>query len=250
MSAKLEIKESSRISIDKNGFRVERVAHVSDVSGNNDAQLYRAITDSDLPRVGDPHPVVPNVTVQTLTASPLGGGRYRVVIVYARDTDATGGSDESTVRVSGNTTLEEVKTDASGARLVTYYVSGNSFFTKRFTAEIEKPRLIYDFSYTAKRFPKRELDTYLGKVNSRRWNGYGEKQVLCTGVNVDEQGDDFLVRFTFAINEDTWKYFGVIPRQNVQLNPQLPDPLLNLETGVRPFDVYASVDFTPLGFTV
>lgn len=245
MTAKLDLKINSRISFDSNGFRVERVAHVTGVSGNQEAQLYRAIVDSGLPRHGDPHPTVPGVRLQSLTAEPVSGDRYRVTMVYVDDSETpSSGSENSTVRASANTTLEETKTDTDGNRLETRWLLN----TRWFTAEVERPRVIYDFTYTAPRFPKRVIDTYLGHVNSKRWNGYAKKAVLCTGVNVDQQGEDYRVRMTFQINEDTWLYRASVNAEGLTAHPTNPDPQLNLVTGIRPFDLYPSADFTPLGF--
>ena len=72
MAVSIDKKKSSRISYGKNGFRVERTAIVSNVTGNAENLLYRAITDSSLPQYGDPHPTVPGIALKNITADPLG----------------------------------------------------------------------------------------------------------------------------------------------------------------------------------
>ena len=62
MTAKIDIKKSSRLKLDKNGYRAWRVAIGSGVIGDPDEILYNAINDGELPNIGDTHPAIPGIT--------------------------------------------------------------------------------------------------------------------------------------------------------------------------------------------
>ena len=254
MAAKIDLKKSSRIVLDRNGYRVERVARVSGVTGAIEDLLHQAITDAQLPAKGDPHPTVAGITLNSLTAEPLGGGNYKVILSYYKDTGAASGSSNATVQANATTATEEIGTDAAGAVMTTTYQRATGpgqfeVYEPRFTADIEKPRVTFDFEYTAAAFPKTEIDTYLGKINSAIWNGYAVRTILCTAINVSQSGDEYRVRFSFAYAEDTWDFVAKI-KPFYTSGMTTTDPALDLTTGTKTFIVYPQVDFTPLGFTL
>lgn len=248
MAIKVDIKRGSQITNDERGFRAVRIAHVSGVAGNVEAAMYRAITEPRLPRIGDPHPVVPGVVLQSLVADPLGGGVYRVKLTYASATDSVAGSENAGQRVNASTATETTSTDYTGARMTARWTtSSSSTKTKPFKAEVERPRLTFEFDFVESNYPRNKISTYLGTVNSRPWNGYAAKTILCTAVDANRRGSDWRVRMSFAWNRETWMFNGEISTWSGAVTD---DPLLDLTTGIKRFDVYKPVDFTPLGFVL
>ena len=251
MATKIDLKTGARITQDKNGYRSVRVAHVSNVSGNKQNLLFNAISDPGLPVYGDPDPVVPGITLQTKVGEALSGGTYRVILTYFKDA-ASGGVDDATARVTGATASEQVNTDAAGNRRVTRWSSAANLREYTFEVTVERPRVSFDFSRMRDRFPKDLIDNYLGRINSRPWNGYPSRTILCTAINADEQGEQWQVRQSFSLNLATWDFVGAIPTTGAALRAHTtdPDPLLDLETGLRPFQIYQLADFTPLGLVL
>lgn len=248
MAVKVDIKRGSQIVNDDRGYRVVRIAHVSGVTGNTEAAMYRAITEPRLPRIGDPHPVVPGIVLQSLAATPRGGGVYRVKLTYASDTETTAGAENSSQRINASTAAETTALDYTGERMVAVWSTfGGAAKRTPFKAEVERPRITFDFDFVEPSFPQSRIETYLGTVNSRPWNGYAAKTILCTGVDASRRGDDWRVRMSFAYNTETWVYTGTLSGYH---RGSTDDPLLDMTNGVKKFDVYRPVDFTPLGFVL
>lgn len=251
MAVKIDIKKSARINYGANGYRVERVAVISGVTGNVDAQLYNALNDASMPDVGDVHPVISSIHLQEISVEPMGGGNYRAVMSYYDGPLSSVGSSNATANVSVTTATEEITTDINGNPLETDHgLVGSSLHRyPTFKAEVERPRITFEFDYISLTFPQTEIDTYTGKVNSAIWNGYAIGTVFCTGVSVSQQGGIYKVRFTFAYNPDGWEFKPKVAMATQYL-VQGTDLNLDITTGVRPFDVYNSVSFASLGFTL
>ena len=250
MTAILDIQENARISRDKNGYRVDRIAIVESVTGNADERLFNAINDAQLPDFGDAHPVITDIYLNDISADVIDPETVRVTLSYYDDPDNSE-SGSATTRASGTTAIEEVKLDTSGNAMVTRYAKGAFTFEERFSAEVERPRVTFDFEYSSSSFPQSTIDTYLGKINSAIWNGYPIKTILCTAVNVSQQGSEYSVTVSFAHNVDTWVFKARTSKSPVLLaHPTDPDASLDLINGVRDFEVYTQVDFTPLGLTL
>ena len=255
-SIKIDIKTASVWRRDKTGDRATRIAHITgfDPGVTPDAVLKAALDDPIMPQYGDAHPQDASITVQSITVRALGGGTFQAQIEYFTDPGSATGSANATASVSAATTLEEIGTDASGNALQTSYTVTNSSFSwtlmqPRWTAEVERPRITYQFEYTSATFPKTEIDTYLGKVNSLTWNGYTARKILCTAIDVQQTGTTYRVRFGFALNDNTWDFVGVAPDAPGNIASS-GDGGFNITTGTKTFQVYSSVDFTPLGFTL
>jgi len=246
-------KIDSRITETDNGFRIERTAIVTGVTGNADTRLINAMNDAQMPSIGDAHPQDSTIDLREKSGRVIDPETVAVTLVYYREDGSETGSSNATSRASATTSIEETKFDSSGNPLVTQYVhSAGSVQVDRenFTAEVERPRVTFDFEYKSATFPQTDINTYLGKINSVIWNGYAVETILCTAVNVDQTGDDYRVRFSFAYNPDTWAFKARTQYTPSGAHPTNPDSDLNLTTGERPFDVYSTVDFTPLGFTL
>lgn len=255
MAVKIDLKNGSTWLRDKNGDRATRIALISGVTGTVDALLKAALDDPSMPNYGDPHPQDSSITVQSITVSALSGDVYQAQIEYYNDPGSVSGSSSATVQCNASTTVEETALDKTGAAMETVYTVAEqllwSYSTVKpaFSAEVERPRVTYDFEYTDTTFPKTLIDTYLGKINSATWNGYAVNTVLCTAVNVSQLGDNYRIRFSFVYNENTWKFIASIP-DAVDNIAGSTDTNLDLTTGTKEFDVYDTVDFTPLGFTL
>lgn len=259
MAIKLDIKQGSTITRDKNGWRIERIGLITiALDGGSppsaDAILYMAATDGSLPALGDAHPSIATVYLETITAEPVAAGKFRVRLIY---TDQPGfpAASNIDIRVSAATAPDTTGKDNLDADMSTVYRTqndvDNSWFSYEFfTADIERPRATIEFTYTvAGDFPQSLIDTYLGKLNSAAWNGYAEKTVMCQAVNVTPQGDDWRVSITFVYNAAGWLYTAQIAAPVEQV-VTWTDVNLNTTTGRKTFEIYNTVDFTPLGLVL
>ena len=253
MAAKIDIKRSSRIKLTREGYRAERIAMVSGVSGSAESVLYNAINDAALPDIGDAHPDVSDITLNDISCEPVGGGRYQIKMSYYKDAGSTTTSSAAQSRMSSGLAVEETHTDINGKRMKTAFVTayGLSLFRQSFTGEVERPRITIEFEYTAAGYPTADINKYLGKINSTAWNGYAVETILCSGINVDQAGTEYRVTYSFAYRPETWAFIGRTSQPPpLNVHPIDPDSKLDLATGTIPFDVYRQVDFSPLGFTL
>jgi len=256
VATKIDIKNAARLRRDKNGFRAERIAIVSGVAGVKEDLLYNALNDAGLPSIGSAHPNVPSIQLQESSVEPMGGGQYRVILSYYRDTGVVTGSAQAESKTRTGLAIEETNLDINGQPLKTQYsaglVGGPVRVFQRFTAEVERPRMVHEFEYTASQYPTADINNYLGKVNSAVWNGYAIGAVLCNAINVDQSGAEFRVTYQFAVKLEGWTFNAktVYPPPLRPIQGTEIDNALDLEKGIRPFDVYRSVDFNPLGFTL
>jgi len=256
MSATIDLKQNARITVNKNGKRIDRTAIVSGLTGDINALLESAITDGDLPNYGDAYPTDSDITLNSITAEPKSGGDYLIRMSYFKEEGSAGTTSAATATVSATTVTETTDSDAAGNRLESRWrdTLGAYDHATYFTAEVDRPRFTINFKYTTSTYPKTEIDTYMNRVNSLTWNGYAPKTILCSAINVSESGSDYKVQFSFSYNEDTWQFFSSVKSIGILLpltaHSTAPDSGITLATGVKPFDVYAAVDFTSLGFTL
>jgi hypothetical protein len=251
MAAKIDIKKNSRIKLTAAGYRAERVAIVSGTTGTAAEVLFNAINDAALPNIGDAHPDISTITLNDIVCDPLGGNRYKVVMSYYKDSGTTTTSSAAEARLVSGLSVEETHTDIDGQTLDTsfFLVGGISIARQRFTAEVERPRMSIGFEYTATGFPTNDINKYLGKVNSTIWNGYPAGSILCSSIDVDQNGDNFRVSYNFTYRPEGWQFKGKAAYHPDDIASAI-DPGLDAETGIREWQVYRTVDFTPLGFTL
>ena len=243
--------KSSTITEDADGFRVERYALVYGLTGDADQKLKNALADAGLPSIGDAHPEIASITLQSKRGTVIDANTVQVQLSYFFKSGIQTGSSNATSSANATTAFEETKFDKDGNQLVTQYVaSGLTVARDSFTAEVERPRITFDFEYRSATFPKTDINSYLGKINSVAWNGYAIETILCTAVNVQENEADYTVRFSFAYNPDTWVFNARTTYQPTSDHPTNPDASLDKTNGTRPFDIYDTVSFAPLGFTL
>lgn len=254
MTAKIDIKRSSRVRLTEDGYRAERVAMVSGVSGTAAQVLYNAINDSQLPDIGDAHPEISDITLQSIDCQPAGGGQFRVVMSYYKDSGQTTTKASAEVRMSTGFAVEEQNTDSNGEAMTATYLAGTSLVKQVFTAEVERPRSTFEFEYTASAIPHGDINIYLGKINSTAWNGYAAGTILCAGIDARPAGSDYRVTYTFTYRAEGWNYQGKLLSNPYAVNPVSvapgdPDNLIDYDNQTKTFNVYLPVELNDLGFT-
>lgn len=243
----------STIRETKDGYTVERIAVINELTGTADQKLLNAISDAALPDIGDAHPQISTIKLISKRAEVIDTNTCRVVMTYAQDDNNTTTQANSVARISATTSIEETKLDINGAEMSTVYTVINSalswsIFDEAFIAEVERPRLVFDFTYRTGLHPIDQINQYLGKVNSAVWNGYPVDTILCSNIQVSQEGAQYEVNFTFIYNDQGWQFTAKTeePAGNIA---GTTDPDLDTVTGTKEFDVYEQVDFNPLGFT-
>ena len=252
---KQDLKFNTSITEDKDGYRVERTALIILDSGTAESALFRSISDAALPNIGDVHPSISTIYLNSISCDPVGTDTYRVTLNYS---DEHGFPLVANVAKSASavTVAEATQKDALGTPMLAVYTTiqnniDSDYTTEYFTANVEKPQTSYTFEYTVAGpdFPKSTIDTYLGHVNTTTWNGYAVESVLCSNVEVTQQGQGYRVSISFTYNVSGWAFNAVIAVPMTEIASVGTD--VDSTTGVKVFPfIYPIAEFNDLGLTI
>lgn len=245
--------KQSQISEDAEGFRIERYAIVHGVTGDADQKLKNALADAGLPSIGDTHPEISGITLQSKRATVIDTSTVQVQLSYYFDAGSQEGASNADLNSSGGTVIEEVKSaiddeDTMQAR----YNFGGGLYTEYFTAERESPRQSFTMSWQADDYPRAEIDYYTGRVNDDNWNGYAPGTALCTGISARSQGDGYEITAGFSIEPDGWQFKArtSFAGQAIVQHGTDADTTLDHTTGIKEFNIYKTADFDLLSLTI
>jgi len=256
---KFDLRDGGSLIKDRNGYRMTRIGILTSTDAATDTAataLKAAIDDGLLPDIGDEHPSITGIYVNSIECDGLSKNEFRVSVLYMDDPGFPGTTNISK-RVSATLSPKQTRVDYLDAPLkVSYQTTADldaspsaTTTTEYFTAQIERPRAEFEFEYTAAAFPKFEVDTYLGRINSLTWNGYAPETVLCTGISAVEVGSDWRVTVSFAYDPDGWEFTAVAAPPASQIEASTTSGF-SITSGEKVFNLYIPVDFTGLGLTL
>jgi hypothetical protein len=240
-----------RIRRDSEGYSVERVYIVSDLPGQADAKLFKAISDPNIPQYGDAHPVIAGISVTDVTAEPImnQADQFQVTVVYSvpSDDDATDTDPEGRALITSSLTNETTHFDINGELIKARYVSGvNSISTKYSPVEVQRPQLRVTLTRKENAAPKSSIEKYHGKINSVDWSGFPPQTWLCSGISARENDDGtWNVDYSFEYRRERWKGELVVPLSAAQAEDNPIDK--DQGNGYALFDVYETANFNSLG---
>ena len=263
MTIQIDITEGTTINHDADGYSLDRMAIVTGVTGSANARIYNAVNDAGLPSLGDAHPTITDIYLNNKRGDALEPEVVQVTLSYS-SIRGYPGTTNTLKSASASTSPQTVTADKDGTDMFALYQTDADFAKvppvatkENFRISIESPRAQFEFEYTiddsplATAFPNALIDTYLGKVNSVAWNGYGVRTILCTAINITQQGAGYRVGISFMYNPDLWEYNAVIavPTSDLE-STYTSDPTLDYGTGIKNFKVYKEVSFAALGLTL
>jgi hypothetical protein len=259
VAVKLDLITDSGIEITADGPVVNRVGIVSVIESASDRWSWDAVQAPGVPRYGDPHPNVPGVYVQSVSARPEGKDKARVLITYrtSRNVSDEVPDDEAEPRISvGSTFVTEItQVDKDGFALnVSIDVTdidenGNEVTTTETRiqqTEVQRPHGVLSLTRRELRDPLEKSLEFTGKVNRYTFRGQAPRTWLCLpieGESVDG-GATFLVRYEFQFNPLTWdKRLVYFDPETGAIHEQVDFQTGN---GTRTFQVLDDIDFSRL----
>lgn len=224
--------EGAKITETSEGYTHTAVFILDDVAGDGQQQLWNALQDPRIPRMGDPHAAVPGITVTERNGEPIDDGQVRIEIQYGvaagsrapvfdLQTASVSNSfakPEGQISISSTVVSQETSLDAHGSPLVVIYAptkdaKGNNLTTppkaqeQVAKLEVQRPQLVISFSRRERQSPVDLAVAYVGTVN-RGFMGtlYAPETLLCTRIdgNSDDAGATFNVTYEFQYSPDTW----------------------------------------------
>ncbi len=244
--------DEARLTEDQDGFTAERSFIVEGVSGNAATKLYSALSDSNIPQFGEPHPSIPNIQAVDRQAVPIeSGNQIRVEVTYATPSDedaATSEAGNGKALVTSSLTNEQTHFDIHGNLIKASYSFGaNSISTNYSAVEVQRPQTRVTLSRKESAMPKSHIKNYLGRINSVEWSGFAPQTWLCSGISVRESGGSFEVDYSFEYREERWKGELVLPLTSAEAQDNPIDK--DTGNGYALFDVYKTADFNSLGLS-
>lgn len=234
------------------GRELRRLGVVSGLTGTAAARFAEAERASGMPRLGDRHPSLPDLSVVDIKISPPRAddtGRMEVEITYA---DVQGSGDavgDVTVSVRSELLTEETIRDINGDLIGTRYSVNinNPTFTLNTVQEIvqrvevQRPTFALDFTRIETRSGLEAALKLSGSVNRGTFQRQPSHTWLCAVDSDQLDATRHRVRYAFTYNAKTWRAEikhtsgGLIPTDVTVVN------------GISFVDVYPLVDFGGLG---
>ena len=177
-----------------------------------------------LPRVGDPHPFAPSIVCDSVIPEPLPNSKTKAKVVVSYSPLKFGNSspdDEGQTQIRLSATVMSIKTNkffnnATGQfedMILTYtYPDDDPDIGAKKTidqvGEVDKqvPLLVASFSRKEASSPLKKAQTFLGKLNSTKFQNGDRHTWLCTVLNSDSSdgGETYAVNYEFIYMSDTW----------------------------------------------
>jgi len=247
-----DLVDAARLTEDQDGFTAERSFIVEGVSGSAATKLYNALSDSNIPQFGEPHPSIPDIQVVDRQAEPLkSGAKVKVTIVYAIPSDEDAETSESgngKALVTSSLTNEQTHFDIHGELIkASYLASVNSISTKYSAVDVQRPQMRVTLSRKESEMPKAYFKSHLGRINSVEWSGFAPQTWLCSGISVRESDGSFEVDYSFEYREERWKGELVLPLSTAEAQDSPIDK--DTGNGYALFDVYKTADFNGMGLS-
>ena len=244
------------VTFDESGYKQTRTFLVTNVEGAAEFRLYNATTAPGIPQYGDLHPVIPNVIVTGLSASPEKSQNsiVRVSVSYEAPSFEVKEADEAaspTVQVGSSLTTSKTQKDNRGQQLtLTITTSSNNEETQTGEVDIQSPQTVIQFERKEQSSPLIKSLEYTGSVNKLKINSFNPRTLLCTGIegSSEDNGITYSVIYRFQYKPDTWD-------ATVAFIDPATDKIhvdANAETGngVSVFEVYPEKDFRSLNLNL
>lgn len=262
--------DGAQLTETASGFALTATYMLEDVPGRGDEQQYNALLDARIPRLGDSHPVIPNIRVTSRSAEPVDDQTIRISIEYGiPDTGDSPGYEigqapgpEGTISVSATAVTEETQFGINGAPLKVSYTgkltdeNGNPVEVKNdeqvATVEIQRPETVVAFSRKERGSPLFFAIDAVGKINLTDLGMYRRGTLLLTRIDADsdDNGITFSVTYEFQYRPAGWT------ATVVYIDPQTDRPPVDVDksglggvfggtiaNGIAIYDVYDTYDF-------
>ena len=268
MRVELDYVQGATVRQNANGIEVVRRARISELAGPKVLRQREALDAVGLPRYGDRHPAWGDLRVVEIDLTSLDVGQFEAQITYRYPSPTELAHMESVGTVIDRqwfavTVTEAKTTDINGDALRNFYYgdpltpnisAGRLRLTKLFgqlaikadNAEIQRPSI-------GARVTMSEADSIAplltqgfgqGGINLGRWSGYPPKTWLVGGMDSQWERDRWVNTYELFYKPDTWQFRSTVEWYGA------PPSDATVGNGIQIFDVYPTVNFNQLPFTL
>ena len=225
-----------------NGWRVQRTAYVTGLTGDYHQRMAQAIGANGIPDLHTAHPEIDDLFVWSLDATPAGPTAAIVQITYGTNNahHLTGLNRPAVVEVGASLVQRVTYEDASGEPLLVTLGEGEDAPSQIAQAVKLSPQTTLRFNRLESTSPASKARTYVGKVNDSTFQTSGAGTWLCTAISgrSNDGGATYEVSYDFQYNADSWQPLVVY----IDPASGKPHPDATASTAV----IYDDVDFDGL----
>jgi hypothetical protein len=222
------------------GMEAERQGYITGIT-----HLKQALEHPDLPRIGHPHPSLPELVVRSVTAKPDGPNAAVITIAYH---NPAGNGDQPKIAIGTALRQQLTETDLAGNRItVAYSATGDDLdmVTQGVRVAALRPQTELSFTRLQATHPAKSARIYAGTIN-RTAIFEGEPGTwLCTSIDgkSEDGGTNFLVTYQFQYNADGWQ--PAVSYTDPKTNRPPADLVAGV--GIKQVSIYRQEEFKNLG---
>lgn len=217
MPVTIDLREGHQVEETRErGFSVTRTAKVTGLTGPRSSLVYQALQNINIPRLGDPHPEIPGITLQRRRGAPDGPTSADISLIYERPQSENESSqdkqkdqtEEGLIQVGSSIVDAEVNKDAEGNSLeISYQAQGSNVIeTQIARVSINIPQAVRTLERIENFSPLPKADQYVGSVNKTAIWGRPARTLLCRAINGSSRdgGLTWRVSYEFQYKPGTW----------------------------------------------
>lgn len=225
------------------GWRVQRSAYVTGLSGDYHQRMAQAIGANGIPRLHTAHPEIAELFVWSLDATPAGPTAAIVQVTYGTNNahHLTGLNRPALVEVGASLSQSVTYEDAEGEPLLVTLGEGEDAPSQIAQAVKLQPQTTLRYSRLEDANPASKARAYVGKVNAGSFESGSGGTWLCTCIagRSNDGGATYEVTYDFQYNADNWQ--PVV----VYVDPATGKPHPDATASVAM--IYEAIDFGGLG---
>lgn len=207
------------------GTSATRIFIVQGVEGNRHQIIFNSLNTGKVPKVGDPHPGIPNIFVESRNATPKDSDIVEVQINYKpRSISNSSPDEEAQTQISISGTVQTVKTnkhiklqgnkEVEELMILKYkYPTGKApdgvDNTKEavHTAEKQEANIVVKMSKQESFDPINLANKYVSKLNSKTFLGTKPFTWMCTNISgqSNDSGETYQNTYEFQFAPDGWE---------------------------------------------
>lgn len=268
MAVESDLQDGTEIRQTARGYEATRMFLVTELTGDRNQRIYRALLHSGIPQYGAWHPAIQGIFVTERFAESRTPGMAKVRIEYGTTSEGVLVPDDTAspqIEIGTSLVQTTATKDVNGNQIVVSHkptilipipIPGTSRYTyvegkgaeviQPVQVSVQQPVTTLRCTRREQQAPFNKSKSCVGRMNSCRFAQEEAKHWLCTllrGVSYDA-GASYFVDYEFQLNdaEDGWD--AVVVYIDPTTNRIVTDPVVG--EGLRAYTVYRSVDFNEL----
>lgn len=255
---KIDLKDGNTGRWTKSGWEgVTRIAIVHGLSGTTSAMLQTAIDKIDVPKIGDEHPSLNNLFVETLSPESIGQTSVKLRIDYTPEPQTLDEPIPGSTVVGTTLSSAPFNTDFEGNVLkVTYTPAGGVEQSQGGIVEGLRPETTITTVRKEASSPALKSKQYVGKLNSGVFSldlSAEPEEWMCTGIvgSSSDNGATWDVTYTFTYHDARGTLLEIpgwdaVVVWNDPSTGRPPGDWKDQAGSARRYQIYETIDFAGL----